>query len=103
VDFLFFSLKFLSSVGNFNVALQTLFPKNGFPSTGPGAAMASEHDELYVIYLRSSPDHELSPDVLERPLITCYSYGEARRIRRLLQDSPHDCVIRYLGHTGGGD
>lgn len=65
--------------------------------------MASEHDELYVVYLRSTPNFEQSPEVQERPLVTCYSYGEARRIQRLMQCSPHDCVIRFTGHAGGGD
>lgn len=65
--------------------------------------MASEHDELYVVYLRTTPNFEQPPEVQERPLVTCYSYGEARRIQRLLQSTPHDCVIRFTGHSGGGD
>lgn len=65
--------------------------------------MASECDDLFVVYLRSTPNIEQSPEVLERPLATCYSYSEARRIQRLLQTTPHDCVIRFTGNSGGGD
>jgi len=65
--------------------------------------MVVDHDELYVVYLRA-PRHERSaPDIAERALVMCYTYGEARRIQRLLQRTPHECVIRYLGHAGGGD
>ncbi len=65
--------------------------------------MATDHDELFVVYLRTAHNSENSPELAERPLVTCYTYGEARRIQRLFQRTPHECVIRYLGNTGGGD
>ena len=65
--------------------------------------MASDHDELFVVYLRAPRNEGGPPEIAERALITCYTYGEARRIQRLLQKTPHECVIRFLGNTGGGD
>ncbi|MBM4067677.1 MAG: hypothetical protein FJ271_01845 [Planctomycetes bacterium] len=65
--------------------------------------MATEHDELFVVFLRSAPNFDQAPELLERPLATCYSYSEARRIQRLLQATPHDCIIRFTGQSGGGD
>jgi hypothetical protein len=65
--------------------------------------MATDHDDLFVIYLRAPRDESNPPEVAERPLFMCYTYGEARKLQRLFRKSPHQCVIRFLGETGGGD
>jgi hypothetical protein len=65
--------------------------------------MATDNDDLFVVYLRTPWNPELPPEIAERPLVTCYTYGEARRIQRLFQHTSHECVIRYLGNSGGGD
>jgi hypothetical protein len=60
-------------------------------------------DDRFVVFLRHDRSHSNRPDHAERPLITCSSYGEARRIQRQLQHTYRDCVIRYVGLAGGGD
>jgi hypothetical protein len=65
--------------------------------------MGLDHDELYMVYLRAPRNDLNAPESAERPLVTCYTYGEARRIQRLFQRTTHECVIRYLGQAGGGD
>jgi len=65
--------------------------------------MIMDHDDLYVVYLRAPRNERTAPEIAERALVTCYTYGEARRIQRLLQRTPHECIIRYLGNAGGGD
>jgi hypothetical protein len=61
------------------------------------------HDNHFVVFLRQDRSQSNRPDHAERPLIACSSYEEARRIRRQLQHTDRDCVIRYVGLTGGGD
>jgi hypothetical protein len=65
--------------------------------------MESVHDDRFVVFLRRDPAHTSRPESAERPLATCSSYSEARRIQRQLQATDKDCVIRYVGPAGGGD
>jgi hypothetical protein len=67
--------------------------------------MESVHDDRYLVFLRYDSDQAKSmTDTVERPLASCASYGEARRIREALHGSGvGECVIRYVGPTGGGD
>lgn len=75
-----------------------------FGSTAKGApAMDSVLDDRFVVFLRHDRTGSSRPDHAERPIIVCSSYKEARRIQRQLQNSSRDCVIRYIGLTGGGD
>jgi hypothetical protein len=60
-------------------------------------------DDRFVVFLRHDLSQSDRPDHAERPLIACSSYQEARRIQRQLQHTSRDCVIRYVGLTGGGD
>ena len=60
-------------------------------------------DDHFIVFLRHDRSHSSRPDHAEQPLIICSSYQEARRIQRQLQHSYRDCVIRYVGRTGGGD
>ncbi|HEV3203413.1 MAG TPA: hypothetical protein VGY77_03470 [Gemmataceae bacterium] len=63
------------------------------------------HDDRFVVFLRFDATRVNSfADVVEEPLAACSSYGEARKIRKLLQGTaPGDCVIRFMGDSGGGD
>ena len=73
-------------------------------STAKGApAMESVLDDRFVVFLRQDRSGSSRPDHAERPLIACSSYEQARRIQRHLHHSYRDCVIRYVGLTGGGD
>lgn len=65
--------------------------------------MTGDFEEVFVVFLRGAWNESDSPEVVERPLIACRSYGEARRIQRMLHHPPNECVIRYLGQAGGGD
>ena len=67
--------------------------------------MDSVHDDQYMVYIRYDADRA-GPQShgLEQPLASCASYEEARRIRQALQGSaPGECVIRFVGASGGGD
>lgn len=63
------------------------------------------HDDRFVVFLRY--DGSVWPSVEEaheEPLASCSSYGDARRIRQALHEAaPGECVIRFVGETGGGD
>ena len=65
--------------------------------------MESVPDDRFVVFLRHDPSASDRPDHAERPLVICSSYQEARRIQREMHHSYRDCVIRYVGLTGGGD
>jgi hypothetical protein len=60
-------------------------------------------DDRFVVFLRDDLSQSSRPDHGEQPLISCSSYREARHIQRQLQHKYRDCVIRYVGLTGGGD
>ncbi len=61
------------------------------------------HDNTYVVYLRMDRRHQCPPHAAEEPLITCFSYAEARQIQKEYAESDRECVIRYEGVVGGGD
>jgi hypothetical protein len=65
--------------------------------------MATGFEDLYVVYLRDEGNRLATPEAAERPVTACPTYGEARRIQRLLQRMAHECVIRFHGDVGGGD
>ncbi len=65
--------------------------------------MATGFDDLYVVYLRGPHSRMDFPEVAERPVKACPTYGEARRVQRLFQGLDQDCVIRFQGDSGGGD
>jgi hypothetical protein len=65
--------------------------------------MESVLDDRFVVFIRRDPHSTNRPDWAERPLISCSTYEEARRIQRLLHDSARQSVIRYVGPAGGGD
>jgi hypothetical protein len=61
------------------------------------------HDDRYLIFVRADRSQNDTPEGFERYLISCATYGEARRIQREYRSLARECVIRYLGPAGGGD
>jgi hypothetical protein len=65
--------------------------------------MDTAQDDRFMVYLRLDPRHGGPSASQERLVAACSSYAEAKRVRRTLQDSSCECVIRYVGPAGGGD
>jgi hypothetical protein len=67
--------------------------------------MDSVHEDRFVVFLRLDSSHSQAPsDAAEQPLATCRSYSDARQIRDALHRSgTGECVIRFVGPSGGGD
>jgi hypothetical protein len=67
--------------------------------------MDSVHDDRFIVFLRFDTSRgAASLDAAEQPLAYCSSYDAAKRIRTALQGAAiGDCVIRFIGPTGGGD
>jgi hypothetical protein len=63
------------------------------------------HDDGFMVFLRyDGSGWPVFTEAHEEPLAACTSYGEARRIRRAMHEAaPGECVIRFVGETGGGD
>lgn len=57
--------------------------------------------DCYVVFVR---DKEIrAPHMIERELVSCNSYEEARWVRREYGQKSRDVIIRYVGASGGGD
>jgi hypothetical protein len=65
--------------------------------------MDSTREDDFVVFIRSDGGYDSAPDSVEWPLASCASYEEARRLRDSVSTRNGDCVIRFLGETGGGD
>jgi len=65
--------------------------------------MDTGRENSFVLYLRSRPNQDGSPKAPEKPILICSSYAEARYLQRAVRSSAHECVIRYVGESGGGD
>jgi hypothetical protein len=61
----------------------------------------SSADE-YLVYLRQHLRHGDPPETAEEPLMTCATYEEARQVQLAHQRPGRECVIRFIGETGGG-
>lgn len=61
------------------------------------------HEDRFVLYVRADHRQDESPEDIEQPLLVCSSYAEARYLQRVIRNCSRDCVIRFLGPTGGGD
>jgi hypothetical protein len=59
--------------------------------------------DLFLVLVREHRHCAEPPEVVERPLAVCATYEEARRVRQQHHQPDRECVIRYLGATGGGD
>ena len=64
--------------------------------------LAGEEDQ-YIVYIRFDPGHTERPDAGEEFVAACSSYEEARRVRQEYHGVAKECVIRYVGVSGGGD
>lgn len=64
--------------------------------------MSTVHEDRYVLFLRHD-DAEAAGPISEQPVASCSSYEEARRLRRQLQTTSGEYVIRFVGPAGGGD
>lgn len=60
-------------------------------------------DDRFTVFLRDSSREGESVEVMERPVATLASYGDARRVCAAYQSEGRDCVIRFAGASGGGD
>jgi hypothetical protein len=65
--------------------------------------MESSPDDRYIVFLRLPRGSSCQPALAEQAVVTCSSYAEARRILKELLYATRECVIRYVGPTGGGD
>jgi hypothetical protein len=54
----------------------------------------ADQEDVYLVLIRNPAD---SPQVFERPLVRCYSYAEANRIRRELRELGYESVARQVG------
>jgi hypothetical protein len=61
------------------------------------------HDDRFVLFVRLDRTGSTRPDCAERPLRTCSTYEEARRLQRRLRLRAQETIIRYIGPAGGGD
>ena len=61
--------------------------------------MHNEPHDCFVVFVRDGS----GPDAVERPVAACPSYQEAARVRTQVRQSGKPCVIRFVGHAGGGD
>jgi hypothetical protein len=67
-------------------------------------AMETTLDDRYVVFVREEPvpgRRMLLP--VERELVTCASYKEARWVQRECSTPKRKCIIRFVGPAGGGD
>jgi hypothetical protein len=65
--------------------------------------MEEAHDDRFVVYVRGRRDTHDPPEEGEWPVIICSSYEEACKIRQQHRLQSRDCVIRFVGPSGGGD
>jgi len=62
-----------------------------------------DQDDRFVVFVRTDRNQLEEPEAAEQPLLVCSSYAEARRVQRRFQGTANECVIRYVGCSGGGD
>jgi hypothetical protein len=65
--------------------------------------MDNTNPDLFQVYVREHRHGKDPPEVVEQLLDVCATYEEARRVRQKNLQPDRDCIIRYLGDTGGGD
>lgn len=65
--------------------------------------MDEAHEDNFVVYVRSTRERNDPPEESEWPSVSCFSYEEACRIRELHRLHDRECVIRFVGTSGGGD
>jgi hypothetical protein len=65
--------------------------------------MESSPDDRFIVFLRAPRGAPCQLALAEQAVATCSSYAEARRILKELLYAARECVIRYVGPTGGRD
>ena len=65
--------------------------------------MDAEHEDQFVVFVREHRGHGSPAEVVEQPVLSCATYGEACRARQALQHPARECIIRFVGQAGGGD
>ena len=65
--------------------------------------MEESHDDHFVVYVRSRRELQDPPEDGEWPAVVCATYEEACKVREAHRLEARDCVIRYVGSSGGGD
>ena len=58
-------------------------------------------EDCYVVYVREDSGVRYLPT--ERKLRTCRTYEEAESVRRENRAPDRQCIIRFVGPSGGGD
>jgi hypothetical protein len=108
----FFSLLWIAACGILNsrnwvdsAVSQELVLRLDKHITSPEKApvMETVHEDRFVVFLRHDRGASPRPDYAERPLRSCSTYEEARQLQRQLRESERECIIRYIGPSGGGD
>lgn len=59
-------------------------------------------EDRFVVFVREGGDPP-RPDASEWLATNCGGHAEARRACRRLRAQGLDCVVRYVGLSGGGD
>jgi hypothetical protein len=59
--------------------------------------------DCFVVFIQSPPGIGVDPQAVERELVRCTTYEEARWVRRENAARHRMCIIRYAGPAGGGD
>ena len=62
-----------------------------------------EGRDCFVVFVRDGSEPMRRPEAVERPVARCPTYEEAVRVREDLRAAGKNCVIRFVGETGGGD
>jgi len=60
-------------------------------------------EDGFVVFVRMERSPIGSPESAEQELYHCSTYAEARLLRRKHQGAARECIVRYVGSTGGGD
>ncbi len=62
------------------------------------------HDvDDFTVYVRMDPNFAQATEDIEVALGNFHTYADALQAQRAYQRPARECVIRYRGHTGGGD
>jgi hypothetical protein len=65
--------------------------------------MEQVYEDRFVVYALRHRRGEPVRQVVEREVVSCPSYEEAQQVRRAYAAAGCECVIRFMGETGGGD
>jgi len=65
--------------------------------------MQATLDECFVVFVREDRPTDGTGPPPERELVSCPTYEEALWVRREYGGNKRNCIIRYVGPSGGGD